>query len=209
MGRAEALERLSGRHGPVRCGSSTAAAPARPTRPSASRSARRGRCPTWPPRRATWGWPAPTSPATWRCTATSTPRWRTWRGWTWRCRWASGCACCASSAGSGCCGRRLGRTRRCGCAAGATPRPATSGRSPTTTTCPTGSTAGCSGRPWRTPARSTRRRRHAWSRPSSPSTTWSPASSRCGRACGCSTSAAAGAAWSCTRPGSTACGRWG
>ena len=41
-----------------------------------------------------------------------------------------------------------------------------------------------------------------------PSSTWSPASSGCSRACGCWTSAAAGAAWSCTPPASTASRRW-
>ena len=50
--------------------------------------------------------------------------------------------------------------------------------SPTTTTCPTRSTSGCSARRWPTPARSTRRRRRRWRRRRRPSTTWSPASSR-------------------------------
>ncbi len=48
------------------------------------------------------------------------------------------------------------------------------------------------------------RRRHRSRRPRRPSTTWSLASSRSSRACDCSTSAAAGVAWSCTRPRSTA-----
>ena len=48
------------------------------------------------------------------------------------------------------------------------------------------------------------RRTPPWRRPRPSSTTWSPASSTCGRACGCSTSAAAGAGWSGTPPGTTA-----
>ena len=57
MGRAEALERLSGRrHGPGG-GPGVRRQPRRPGRRAGrrSRSARRGRCPTWPPRRATSG----------------------------------------------------------------------------------------------------------------------------------------------------------
>ena len=50
-------------------------------------------------------------------------------------------------------------------------------------------------------------RRRRWRRRSRTSTTWWPASWACGPGCGCSTSAAAGAAWCGTRPGSTACRR--
>ncbi len=50
----------------------------------------------------------------------------------------------------------------------------------------------CAGLPDRRTRRSRRRR--------TTSTTWSPASSASSRACGCSTSAAAGAGWSATRP---------
>ena len=91
--------------------------------------------------------------------------------------------------------------------AGGTPRAGTRARSRTTTTCPTRSTSGCSARPWPTPARATRARTPRWRRRRRTSTTWSPASSGCARGCGCSTWAAAGAAWSCTRPASTASGR--
>ena len=81
----------------------------------------------------------------------------------------------------------------------ATPR-----RSRTTTTCPTrfyewvlgpsmAYTCACYPRP-RTPH---------WRRPRRTSTTWWPGSWACSPGCGCSTSAAAGAAWCGTPPGST------
>ena len=41
-----------------------------------------------------------------------------------------------------------------------------------------------------------------------PSSTWSPQARAASPACGCSTSAAAGAAWSCTPPSTTASRRW-
>ena len=58
----------------------------------------------------------------------------------------------------------------------------------TTTTCPTASTSGCSGRRWPTRARATRRRRRRWRRRRRPSTSWSRRSSGSSRACACSTS---------------------
>src|SRR5450631_4519264 len=65
------------------------------------------------------------------------------------------------------------------------------------------------GRQWLTPAPVTRLRSPLWNRPRSTSSTWSHASSGCAAGCGCSTSAAAGAAWSCTRPVNTASARSG
>ena len=100
----------------------------------------------------------------------------------------------ASSAGATC-GRCRRRPRRRACTAAATRWRATEPPSPTTTTSRTTSTGSCSGRRSRTRARCSaaptcpsRTRRRA-------STSWCRASSPCSPACGCSTSAAAGAAW--------------
>ena len=56
-------------------------------------------------------------------------------------------------------------------------------------------------------APSIRPRTRRWRRRSTKSTTWCPQARTCKPGSGCSTSAAAGAAWSATRPASTACGR--
>ena len=99
-------------------------------------------------------------------------------------------------------GERRRRPRPAAHQAAATPR-----RSHTTTTSATTSTASCSGPRWSTPAPSgTRRRRttERWTSRRRRSSTWSAASWACSRACACSTSAAAGAAWPCTRPSGTA-----
>ena len=66
----------------------------------------------------------------------------------------------------------------------------------TTTTSATASTPGCSARRWPTPARSTRRRRHARAGAGREVRPRLPQARPAARPCGCSTSAAAGAGWS-------------
>ena len=98
---------------------------------------------------------------------------------------------------------RWRRLPRRGGAACATPRRATPRRSRTITTSRTGSTRWCWARPWPTPAPCSRPGRHAGGgagqevRPRLPQAGLQPGS-------GCSTSAPAGAAWSCTPPSTTA-----
>ena len=128
------------------------------------------------------------------------------------CRGASGSRSCAGSGRARCAARRLPTEEAAGAVAAracATPRRATRPRSRTTTTCPTASTRSCSDRRWPTPAPSSRRPTRRWRRRRPRSSTWSAASWRCSRGTACSTSAPAGAAWSCTPPSTTACGRSG
>ena len=92
---------------------------------------------------------------------------------------ASGCGCRASWAAAAAHRRRRRQQEYAPARPAALEGRATSRPSPTTTTCPTASTSGCSGRPWPTPAPCTRRATPRWRRPSSPSTTWSRASWGC------------------------------
>ena len=159
---------------------------------------------------ASSAWPGPTSPATWRSTATCyTALAHLSRLRPRACRCGERLRLLRELGGV-----RLLRAAAAAAAGGAAARPAAlqgprpARRSRTTTTCPTGSTSGCSARRWPTPARSTRPRRPRleeaqFAKHDLVARKLGAAS----RACGCSTSAAAGAAWSCTRPGSTACGR--
>ena len=158
--------------------------------------------PTSPTAPGDSGWPVPT------CRRPRRRR-RPVRG-ARRCSWTRPSATCpgASSCGSL---RALGpqrllhasppppqeapRRRGAGCG---TPRRATPRRSATTTTSRTASTSGCSARRWPTPARSTRPTTRPWRRRRRQVRPGRAASSACSPACGCSTSAAAGAAWSCT-----------
>ena len=97
--------------------------------------------------------------------------------------------------------RRAGSAR---CTACATRAAATPPRSARTTTCRTPSTRRCSARPWPTPARCSPR---PTPRSRGPGGEVRPGLAQArprARACGCSTSAAAGAAWRSTRPSTTA-----
>ena len=180
----------------------TAAAPGPQDAEVAARCcAPRARCPTWLTAPGSSAWPAPTSPASWRSRATSTPRSATMleRPHRQPVRGRSGSTCCAT----------LGpkALRWVDAAAGGVRRP------------PAGSglrhSQGARRRRDQPPLRrvqhvlrvgaravdglhlrrASRPRTRRWRRRRSTSSTWSRASSACSRACGCSTSAAAGAAW--------------
>ena len=126
-----------------------------------------------------------------------------------RCRWAEQARGRCATLGPGvaappAAARRRRRRRRCAAAAG-TPRRATPPRSATTTTCRTSSTPGArpvDGLHLRGVPEGRRDAGGGAGREVRPGL---PQARPASRACGCSTSAAAGAAWSCTPPSTTAC----
>ena len=131
----------------------------------------RGRLPG-SPHPASSAWPALRRPGTSRSTATCTRRWPLLAG-AQRIDTSVGraaAACCASSDPKLLLPRiapppqEVGVNRAVAGRACGTPRRATPRRSPTTTTCRTRSTSGCSARRWPTPARATRAPTRPWRR---------------------------------------------